>query len=262
MNPHDNLSDVNLDAFTVILPCFMEEITIHSSIKSLKKFGFNNIHVFDDASSDSTYKKALSAGAQVVRNSNFLGFSTTLLKGLYQVKTPYTLICSNPASLSSDSNILEFIEFGVSGNYSMLISGARPEISTNLSAVLKKRFGIFISEPGFDFVFLDSNLINVIQKKVATTNTNVYFEMIRHAIKNDLKIGVYPIKIPCNHLCYPIRSRIMRFIHLRIMHGPASYFDYVFPDTERRKVFYQITTGFIGYLLIRFVELLFSYLAK
>lgn len=257
-------ASVNLNEITVLIPCHNEEIFIRDVIKDLRVLGFSNIVVLDDASTDRTYQEASSNGVEIMRSSNLLGFSTTLLKGLYEVETPYALIYSASELLNNDSDLIEFIEFGASGEYAMLISKEQENgVSRNLSHFLKKKFGIFIPEPGFDFVFLNSDLIKIIKAKVATTNTNIYFEIIRQAISNDLKIGVYPIKI-LDLLSYSpnrFRVKLKRFIRFR-KYESVSYFDYVFPDIERKRLLGQIMTGFIGYILIKAFELLVTYIAN
>lgn len=67
----------------IIIPAFNEEYTITSLVNTVKKYG--TVVVVNDGSTDSTYKKAKSAGAIVV-NAKHEGYDKALIKGFMKAK--------------------------------------------------------------------------------------------------------------------------------------------------------------------------------
>ncbi|MBP9697965.1 MAG: glycosyltransferase [Candidatus Moranbacteria bacterium] len=249
---------LNLDEVTIVIPCHNEGGSISILIRSLYNIGFKKILVINDASSDDTCKKASEAGAEVISSSHLLGFSTSLLKGLYRVETKTALICTPDRLLHSYSELVDFVEFGVTGKYSMLLSKSLPGDSRNLSHILKKKFSIFSHEPGFDFVFLDSRLLSLVKDKVATISTYVYFDIIKQVIKNELKMGVYPLNIYSPYT-YTLRGKVRRFLRIRRTE-PTNYFDYTFPDLEKGRVLREIMIAVVSSVLTTTIGLLIIFL--
>ncbi len=260
------------DEITIILPCFNEEPLLAKIIDNFKKMGFNNILVIDDASIDNTNKVAQSADVDVIKNSILLGYSMSLLKGLYHVKTKTVFICSAFDNIVfHDNNLTEFIEFGLIGKYSMLISRGRPDNVYNISPILKKRFGISIPEPGFEAVFLNDNLLTLIKNKVSGTKNYIHFDIIRELVINKLKIGVYPVKLHTAPQNFGVVNRIYQTLGIGKYMGigkyirskkSLEYFDYAFPDLDKKQIRREVTIAVISpvfcYILIKCAELFFE----
>ena len=178
------LSDV-----TIVMPCFNEGNNIVSTIQHLKGIGFNNILIIDDGSHDDTYLKATNEAVFVLRNKNNIGFNFSLLKGLYEINTKYTLI-TRPYHQFDKSSLIEFIYFGKKGNYSLLFSETKKIGAFSTSKLLKQRYGIMISEPLLEIAFINEDLLNKI-KTNTINNDFILYELIRIVIKNNLKLGTY-----------------------------------------------------------------------
>jgi hypothetical protein len=144
----------------------------------------------DDHSSDDTSKIAKGAGATIVRNRTTLGFKDTLLKGLFLVDSPSVVIIADPYVQVNQGLLQRFVEFGVIGEYPLLISRGRKQRGINFSKILKKKYGIYLDEPDFQTVFLNKQMQAVIKKRVTGNGPYVFFELVKTAISEDLKIGV------------------------------------------------------------------------
>lgn len=249
---------------TIIIPCFNEGHFIEYTIKKLISIGLNKILVIDDCSSDNTQKIAVKAGAEVIRNPNFLGFNMSVLRGLYHCQTKDALVYSlTDENIEINQNIVDLIDFARMGNYAMFVTNASPDYSRNLSKLLKKKFGLFLPEPGFEVVFLNSEIVQIIKNKVSASNINIFFDVIKEVIRNNLKIGVYPIYssrpkpiwVSTSLPKLSIRIRLRRFLRRRKVDS-LSFFEYAFPDLEKRHLLSQALIAFVGYVSIRAFEAL------
>jgi glycosyltransferase involved in cell wall biosynthesis len=232
----------NKDEVTIILPCHNESLCIKAVVENFKNAGFHNILVVDDASNDETGKMAQLSNAEVIKNYKCAGFYLAMLRGLYSVRTKYAFVAYSYEELVSIHFLNQFVEFGIIGNYSLLISRDESEKAIKLSCIIKKKFGIFIHEPSFDFVFMDRKLIDVIKKEVGGTGQYAYLEIIKTAIENKLKLGSYPIG-----LSNTLRMSSRRF---RRNKGPKAYFRYAVPDTNKMEVIKNFSYIVISLLTI------------
>lgn len=253
MHDENVLSDV-----TVVIPCFNEGRDIEITIKHLRKIGFKNILIVDDGSKDDTYSKAIDQDVLVLRNKNNIGFNISLLKGLYEINTKYAFIL-RPYHIFNQDSLIEFIDFGKKGNYSLLFSEKKEKetFSTRISSLLKKKYGINIHEPFIDIAFINDDLL----KKIKTETINndfILFELIRLVIKNNLKLGTYALKM-YNHE-FQENVNIFRLLGQLIHKG--EYFDRAFPkeykESFKNKVKTDVLIAVIGYLIIRLLEIIIS----
>lgn len=70
----------------IILPAYCEGTVIKSVIESIKKYGYENIIVVDDGSSDNTYKESLSTKAITLRHTINRGKGAATQTGLDAAK--------------------------------------------------------------------------------------------------------------------------------------------------------------------------------
>lgn len=89
-NRHNNIE------FTILMPCLNEEKTVAACVKKalkwIEKSGVNGeVLVVDNGSTDNSVKKALSAGARVVRESR-KGYGNALKKGIKEAYGKYTIM--------------------------------------------------------------------------------------------------------------------------------------------------------------------------
>jgi glycosyltransferase involved in cell wall biosynthesis len=97
-----------LSNVTVVMPCYNEGEAISYTIKSLKSVGFKTILVVDDDSLDDTYLRAAKEDVSILKNRQKMGFNSSLLRGLYEVKTKYAFI-SSPCEIFEKDSLLDFI---------------------------------------------------------------------------------------------------------------------------------------------------------
>lgn len=178
------------DQITFLFICFNEASTLPTVFDILKEGGFSKFVVMDDHSSDDTGKIAKQSGATVVRNRTVLGFKDTLLKGLFLVDSPGVVVIADPYVRISQELLQRFVEFGVIGEYPLLISRGRKQRGINFSKILRKKYGIYLDEPDFQAVFLNKRMQAVVKKRVTGNGPYVFFELVKAAISEDLKIGV------------------------------------------------------------------------
>ncbi len=257
-NP-DYLSNV-----TVVIPSFNEEYYIKDIIKHIKAFGLNNIILVNDGSTDDTIEKAkeIDKNIIVIENLHHYGRIKTRLSGLYAVKTEYALILEAPHSIERyDSRyLLNFIKFGIEGNHSLLLpekdSFRRKETILNffkpkISSVLKKQYGITLSEPLLDCALIGPSLLEEL-KKGTLGNDFIMLELIRVATRNYLKIGTYDlgpfVLVQYHHsLLNSIRKNYQLYNYLRI----------AFPTTRIQNIKDQVIVAIIVFILLRFIETIF-----
>lgn len=255
------LSDV-----TVVIPCFNEGRDIEITIKHLRRIGFKNILIVDDGSKDDTYSKAINQDVLVLRNKNNIGFNISLLKGLYEINTKYAFI-PRPYHIFNQDSVLEFIDFGKKGNYSLLFSETteKDTFSTSISSLLKKRYGIYIHEPLIDIAFINDDLL----KKIKTETINndfILFELIRLVIKNNLKLGTHALKMYNHEFQRNVNIfRLLGQLIHKLIHKDE-YFERAFPKKYKESFIIKVKTdvliAVIGYLIIRLIEIIISKYVK
>jgi glycosyltransferase involved in cell wall biosynthesis len=242
---------------TVLIPCLNEDITVGSAVEAFKSAGFIHVLVIDDGSMDSTSVVAEGAGAKVIHNNKSIGFNLAVLKGLYAIKTPAALIISDPESGFDFKMIQEFIEFGAMGKYSLLLSkGSSSLHMIDFSKLLKKRFGIFLDNPGFQGVLLNPTMLKVVKDKVTGGSPYIYFELVKEAVKSDAKIGVFPSGI---YEFEPEHSSAMK-LHkytrdAHRMQEQRGYIKYAFPDLNFKKFQRDLVLGISVALISSFLTI-------
>ncbi len=73
----------------IVIPAFNEGKVIKSTIQDLQKFGYNNIVIIDDGSTDNTRKQAQETGADVLTHIINRGQGASLSTGIEYVKENY-----------------------------------------------------------------------------------------------------------------------------------------------------------------------------
>ena len=76
---------------TVLIPAFNEEATVGRVVRVAREAGFPVV-VADDGSKDETARRALEAGAEVVRLKENRGKGGAIAEGLKAVRTPFVLL--------------------------------------------------------------------------------------------------------------------------------------------------------------------------
>ena len=248
---------MNKEDITIFLPCFNEEELIKSAIDNFQNAGFKNIVVLDDASKDDSGKIVKALNVEVITNCKTTGFNLAVLQGVYNIKTAYALVAYNYEQLIDCKLLEQFIEFGIIGNYSLLISRDESGKSKTLSTIIKRKFGIFLQEPLFDVVFFNKTMLDIIKEKVGGTGSYVYFEIIKKAIDNKLKIGCYPLGLSrYEPKTFPRRMRM--YLQLYFHQNPETYFKYAVPDIDKKEIKKQLVVAIVGYVFIRIFELLIN----
>lgn len=175
---------------TILLVCRNEGRSIGSAINKFKKAKFSRFLVIDDNSTDDTASMAKEAGAAVVTSKISLGFNLAVLKGLYLIETQAVLIVPDPNINLDAAYLNSFMEFGMLGEYPILLPHGKIEYGIDFSKILKRKYGVFLSEPGFQAVFLNRQMLEITKKRVTGASPYIFFELIKAAVTEDLKIGV------------------------------------------------------------------------
>lgn len=244
----------NRDEITVVLPCHNEERSLKPTVENLRNAGLNNIIVVDDASRDNSAKTAESLDVIVLKNYGNTNLNLAILKGIYNVKTSYALVAYNYYELVNPRLLEQFIEFGIMGNYSLLISKDESNKSKALSNIIKRKFGIFLHAPLFDIVFFDKKALDLIKREIGGTGSFVYFEIIKKIIDHNLKLGSYSLGLSSYKpkTFYAKARYLLR--RLRKNENPETYFKYAVPDIDKKEIKKQVLIATSGYIIIRFFE--------
>ena len=246
-----------LSNVTVVMPCYNEGEAISYAIKSLKSVGFKTILVVDDDSLDDTYLRAAKEDVSILKNRQKMGFNSSLLRGLYEVKTKYAFI-SSPCEIFEKDSLLDFIFWGINGNYSLLFSRRKKEkyFSINIAPLLRERYGINIQEPLLNVAFVNDGLLNKI-KTETIGDEFILLELVRVVMKNDLKLGTYDLEELEITIKYPFFS-FLKLYSLKTRLKNRKYLRSAFPKTYkesiRNKVIYGVVIAVLGYISIRLVE--------
>jgi glycosyltransferase involved in cell wall biosynthesis len=250
------LSDV-----TVVMPCYNEGVSIADTIKYLKSVGFKNILIIDDNSVDDTYFILTKEKVSVLRNRRKIGFNLSLLKGLYDVKTKHAFVVGPIGRFEKDS-LLDFICFGIKGNYSLLFGKSKRKqsgiFSINIAPLLRERYGINIPKPLLDVAFINESLLNKIKTETISDDF-IFLELVRIVMKNDLKLGTYDLEMEHPSHYTHFRSLMNLFLmQLRTREYLRRAFPKKYKESIRNKVITNILIAVIGYLIIRLIEFVLS----
>lgn len=77
---------------SVVIPAFAEEAAVGTLVESLQRYGFAEILVVDDASSDDTARRAEAAGARVIRHPYNKGNGAAVKTGIREATSPFVLL--------------------------------------------------------------------------------------------------------------------------------------------------------------------------
>lgn len=241
---------------TIILPCFNESSVIADVVRMYHKMGFMNILVIDDGSWDMTSEQALSAKSMVIRNNAPNGFLLTALRGVYKVQTKCALII-NPDSIPAQQDLDEFLDFAISGNYGLLFSRGETAYSRNVTRYLKKKFGIFLSDPSFEVVFLNEKLLEATKNGLSLSERYLYPNLIARAVDLKIKVGTYNLRLPVHK-----EASLMKRVYYPAIRNESKYedfFEYAFPDLRKQalKDNYKLSllSAIIGALLTILTQL-------
>ena len=255
---------MNKDSVEIILLCYNSGDVLEETIDKLIKVGFKNITILNDGSVDNTSEIATQKHSEIIQVKSTSGFNNAVLRSIFNVKKPYAII-TTPYEINANSSfgqyIDDFISFGIEGNFSLLLAERRLKFmgfnqnlfstifDLKIKKILKKKFGMFLPEPSFDFVMINKKMCEVIIEKVSGTGAFIYFDIIKELVINKNKMGVYPI------------SNNFRYIFSSNNHSRSlSYFTFAFPDESRKNIQNQILIAVIGYVVIRMFELFAKYL--
>jgi glycosyltransferase involved in cell wall biosynthesis len=246
---------------TVVIPCYNEGEIISDTIEHLKSVGFTNILIVGDNSGDDTYLRAEKEKVSFLENRRNMGFDFSILKGLYEVKTKYAFV-STPDIIFEKDSLLDYISWGIKGNYSLLFSKRKKSsIFPNLAPLLRKRYGISISEPLLDVAFVDDSLLNKIKKQTISEEF-ILLELVRIVMKNNLKLGTYDLETKYPNYLIPFRSlkgyshrlrkEIFRWFYL-MRAFPKEY-----KESRRNKVISGVVIVVLGYFIINYYNIISS----
>ncbi len=242
------LSDV-----TFVLICFNEETYIQDIIESIKSLGITNILVVNDGSADDTGKRASKKNVTVVDHHYNYGHGKAFLTGVYSVKTKYAFIADTLIRFDKldKKQFLDFIRFGIYGNYSLLL----PEKNSypldfdsiyrrsypKISSILKRQYNVDFPEPLLYCAFVGSHLF---EKMKENTIGNEYgiVDLLLFVSLNKLKIGTFPLKL---YLSYP---------HLMRHNEAYKKLNRAFPELRVQRIKDQVFVAVFGYLCIRTIE--------
>lgn len=235
------------------MPCYNEGEAISYTIKSLKSVGFKTILIVDDDSVDDTYLRATKEDVSILKNRQKMGFNSSLLRGLYEVKTKYAFI-SSPYEIFEKDSLLDFIFWGINGNYSLLFSKRKKKgiFSINIAPLLRERYGINIQEPLLDVAFVNDGLLNKI-KTETIGDEFILLELVRVVMKNDLKLGTYDLEELEITRKYPIFS-FLNMYPLKTRKYLRSAFPKKYKESIRNKIIHSVVIAVLGYISIRLIE--------
>jgi dolichyl-phosphate beta-glucosyltransferase len=92
--------NVSANETTLILPCYNEEKRLPSTLQAAKTFGFKDVIVVDDGSSDRTRRVATEAGVRVEGYQQNRGKGHAIMHGIETSQTRYALIADADQSAS------------------------------------------------------------------------------------------------------------------------------------------------------------------
>jgi len=205
----------------------------------------------DDHSSDNTAKIAQNAGATVIRNNTTLGFKDTLLKGLFLADSPAVVVIADPYIHITKGLLERFVELGMIGDYPLLISRGTKQRGINFSKILRKKYGVYLDEPDFQAVFLNRQMQAVIKKRVTGNGPYVFFELVKAALSEDLKIGVRNAGIREQFYRPPLYVRLRR--RKRLKHEKQQRQDYIkaaFPGLRLEQTLDKVTVGVVSGVIV------------
>jgi len=179
------------DQVTIVLLCHNEELALPEVLGAFQKAGFTSFLVMDDNSTDNTAKIARQFGAKVVRSTlPGMGFQAAMLKVLFSIDAANALIIPDPFVSIAPIAVQRFLELGVIGEYPLLLSQGKNRDGIDFSKILRKKYNLFLDQPSFQAVFVNRQMLAAIKKRVTGNGPYIFFELIKAALDEDLKIGV------------------------------------------------------------------------
>jgi glycosyltransferase involved in cell wall biosynthesis len=235
------------DQITFLFICYNEELVLPEVLRTLKDAGFSKFLVMDDHSSDNTALFAKQAGAKVITANTTIGFNDTLLKSLFLADSPGVVVVADAYIDIRPDTLQRFAEFGIIGNYPLLLSRGKPQRGINFSKILRKKYGVYLDEPDFQAVFINKQMQDVIKKRVTGNSPYVFFELIKAALAEDLKIGVRGSGIREKPYDMSLNMRLRRRKRYKYeKQQRKDYIKVVFPglrEQQIRKVLISIFSG-------------------
>ncbi|NTW14573.1 MAG: glycosyltransferase [Candidatus Moranbacteria bacterium] len=243
-----------LDEITVVLVLHNEAWILEKTIRRIREYGINKIIVIDDASADGSDIIARNLGVQVVRTNTLCGYNVSVLRAAYIINTDFGIISA--ADVLIEKWLVDFLSFAIDGDYPLLMKEGSPYLKNPIlnallpdaSRELKKRTGIFINNPDYDFVFCNRRMLDLIKDNVSCTGQFVHYDILREAINSKQKIGVYSIGPRSRYAGQESIVTQLRYLRRKIDDGSLSYFRYAFPDPSSKNFWRAILLSLISCL--------------
>ncbi|MGB3511313.1 MAG: glycosyltransferase family 2 protein [Microcoleaceae cyanobacterium] len=192
---------MNLDTFFVIIPVLNEEDTIKNVIKSLQFYGFKNIMIVDNGSSDNSVEIAQKSGAKVIKEP-IAGYGRACWRGIQQTPTEcnWILFCDGDGS----DDLKQLPKFLTATNKYDLILGDRRATKIGQAAMTPvQNFGnklaTFLIGLGWGYWYRDLGPLRLIRKsslekiRIQDRGFGWTVEMQARAIECGLKISEIPV---------------------------------------------------------------------
>ena len=120
-------------------------------------------------------------------------------------------------------------------------------IFPRIATLLRKRYGLTISEPLLSVALLNGKLLTRIKEETISEEF-IFLELVRIAIKNDIKFGTYDLKI--ENPTIMLRKHPLLGFKYRLK--KRKYLMKTFPQQEIIRN--GVIVAVLGYLIIRLIE--------
>lgn len=189
----------------IVIPAFNEETAIQAVIEEIRKFGYKNIIVVDDGSSDNTYQIAKNSGATSLRHKINRGKGATTKTGIEAAKILGAEIVvtldgdgqHNPADIAKLTAPIEFENFDVALGTRLLNPKGMPfhkiianKIGNFFTWYL---YGLWVTDSQSGFRAYSQRAINLIDTRADRYEYDS--EIIREIYKYKLKYKEVPIEV-------------------------------------------------------------------
>jgi glycosyltransferase involved in cell wall biosynthesis len=193
----------------VVIPAFNEQDTISHVVRSVLAQGFDCL-VVDDASLDATSHLALEAGATVVTLPINLGVGGALRTGWrYAADNGYQIaVQTDGDGQHPPTEIPRLVNALIEGNFDLVIGSrfaaggtyvAVPKIRRAamrfLSFVLRKRAGVFVTDPTSGFRAVRSPLLNQFARHFPPSYLGDTFEALLVAGQRGYRVGEISVQM-------------------------------------------------------------------